>query len=159
VLHRDLKTSNLLYEKGTLKICDFGLARFFGDPLKNYTVPVVTLYYRSIELLLGARKYTPALDMWSVGCIMGELLLRKPLIMGKNEVDQVDQICKLLGAPDPEDWPAMLELPDSKLLGRGKNGRSKNRLRNSFEIDAASWKASSDKPALAENGIRLMAGE
>ena len=98
VLHRDLKTSNLLYERGILKICDFGLARFFGDPLKNYTVPVVTLYYRSIELLLGAREYTPALDMWSVGCIMGELLLRKPLIMGKNEVDQVDQICKVRNA-------------------------------------------------------------
>ena len=58
VLHRDLKTSNLLYERGILKICDFGLARPYGSPLKDYTVPVVTLYYRSIELLLGARRYS-----------------------------------------------------------------------------------------------------
>ena len=69
---------------------------------------------------------------------------------------QVDKICKLLGAPTDDEWPGMLDLPDAKLLGRGKLG-SKNRLRNSFEIGAASWKAAASKPALAESGLALMA--
>ncbi len=72
---RDLKTSNILYNnRGTLKICDFGLARQFGSPLRPYTQPVVTLWYRPPELLLGERLYSTAVDLWSVGCIMAELL-------------------------------------------------------------------------------------
>jgi cell division cycle 2-like protein len=67
-----MQTSNLLYDRGILKICDFGLARQYGSPLTDYTVPVVTLYYRSIELLLGTRRYSTPADVWSVGCIFGE---------------------------------------------------------------------------------------
>lgn len=75
VLHRDLKTSNILYNgKGELKICDFGLARQYGSPLRPYTHLVVTLWYRAPELLFGQQKYSTAIDMWSVGCIMAELL-------------------------------------------------------------------------------------
>lgn len=70
-----------------LKICDFGLARRFGSPIRRYTNLVVTLWYRSPELLLGAEKYTPAIDMWSVGCIFAELILKEPLMMGKGELD------------------------------------------------------------------------
>eukprot|EP01049_Picozoa_sp_SAG25_P009434 SAG25_NODE_934_length_4675_cov_6.526224_3_plen_305_part_00 len=158
VLHRDLKPSNLLYGNGILKICDFGLARAYGSPLKDLTTPVVTLYYRSTELLLGAKQYSTPADMWSVGAIFGEMLLRKPLIMGKNELDQLDQICKLLGAPDPDDWPEMLALPDAALLGRGRNAKArKSRLPDHFEVGAQSWKAAADKPALAESGLHLMA--
>ena len=75
IIHWDLKTSNLLLdEEGVLKICDFGLARVYEPdiPLTNL---VVTLYYWSPELLLGETKYTSAVDMWSVGCILAELLL------------------------------------------------------------------------------------
>ena len=88
IFHRDLKTSNLLYGNGgILKICDFGLARKFGSPLRVYTNLVVTLWYRAPELLLGTEFYTPAIDIWSVGCILGELILKDPLMMGKGEID------------------------------------------------------------------------
>ncbi|KAJ8758936.1 hypothetical protein K2173_002715 [Erythroxylum novogranatense] len=84
VLHRDLKTSNLLLNnRGELKICDFGLARQYGSPLKPYTHLVVTLWYRAPELLLGAKQYSTAIDMWSLGCIMAELLSKEPLFNGK----------------------------------------------------------------------------
>ena len=76
IIHRDLKTSNLLYSnEGILKICDFGLARKFGHPLKPYTNLVVTLWYRAPELLLGIDIYSPAIDIWSIGCILAELIL------------------------------------------------------------------------------------
>ncbi|KAJ7380236.1 Cyclin-Dependent Kinase 7 [Desmophyllum pertusum] len=77
ILHRDLKPNNLLIdEKGVLKIGDFGLARSFGSPTKIYTHQVVTRWYRSPELLFGARIYGTGVDMWAVGCILAELLLR-----------------------------------------------------------------------------------
>ena len=90
VLHRDLKTSNLLMNnRGMVQVCDFGLARKYGDPLKPYTNMVVTLWYRPPELLLGGKTYGPALDMWSLGCIFAELVLREPLLPGRGEFDQV----------------------------------------------------------------------
>jgi len=105
-IHRDLKTSNLLVDsKGNLKVCDFGLARRFADPIRPYTHMVVTLWYRAPELLLGANIYTPAIDIWSIGCIFAELLLREPLFMGKNEQDQIDKIFRLCGFP-PESFTA-----------------------------------------------------
>eukprot|EP01084_Bolivina_argentea_P234990 395552_1 len=69
ILHRDLKTSNLLLSNnGTLKICDFGMSRPFSYPSRSYTNYVVTLWYRSPELLLAADKYGPPIDVASVGC-------------------------------------------------------------------------------------------
>ncbi|GBM57230.1 Cyclin-dependent kinase 11B [Araneus ventricosus] len=65
------------------KVGDFGLAREYGSPLKPYTPVVVTLWYRAPELLLGAKQYSTPIDMWSVGCIFGELLTMKPLFPGK----------------------------------------------------------------------------
>eukprot|EP00899_Mesostigma_viride_P003332 jgi/Mesvir1/129/Mv07792-RA.2 len=111
VLHRDLKTSNLLFNhKGELKICDFGLARQYGSPLKPYTHMVVTLWYRAPELLLGTKTYSTAIDMWSVGCIFAELLAKEPLFQGKRELDQIDQIFKMLGTPNDKIWPGFAEL-------------------------------------------------
>lgn len=82
-----------------LKIADFGLARLYGSPLKPYTHMVVTLWYRAPELLLGTRVYTPAIDMWSVGCIFAEWLNKgEPLLQGRSEIQQLDQILRLLGA-------------------------------------------------------------
>ncbi|KAK9788429.1 hypothetical protein WJX73_000565 [Symbiochloris irregularis] len=108
VIHRDLKTSNILYNNcGELKICDFGMARQFGSPLRSYTHNVVTLYYRAPELLLGGHgmKYSTAVDMWSVGCIMAELLTKKVLFPARGEVDALDRMWKLLGSPTEENWP------------------------------------------------------
>uniref|UniRef100_A0A9J7ZRH3 cyclin-dependent kinase n=1 Tax=Cyprinus carpio carpio TaxID=630221 RepID=A0A9J7ZRH3_CYPCA len=117
ILHRDLKTSNLLLShKGILKIGDFGLAREYGSPLKPYTPVVVTLWYRSPDLLLGAKEYSTAVDMWSVGCIFGELLTQKPLFPGKSEIDQINKVFKDLGSPSEKIWPGYSELPAVKKM-------------------------------------------
>ncbi|KAE8707469.1 Cyclin-dependent kinase G-2 [Hibiscus syriacus] len=115
VLHRDLKTSNLLLNnQGELKICDFGMARLYGSPLKPYTTKVVTQWYRAPELLLGAKKYSTAVDMWSVGCIMAELLTKEPVFKGTNEIDQLRKIFDTLGVPNEKIWPGFSELPGAK---------------------------------------------
>ncbi|KAG5039651.1 hypothetical protein AAZX31_05G044200 [Glycine max] len=115
VIHRDLKSSNiLLNHDGELKICDFGLSRQYGSPLKPYTPVVVTLWYRAPELLLGAKEYSTAIDMWSVGCIMAELIAKEPLFRGKSELEQLDKIFRTLGTPDEKIWPGLSKLPGAK---------------------------------------------
>lgn len=105
ILHRDLKTSNLLINKGILKVGDFGLAREYGSPLKQYTNKVVTLWYRAPELLLQTGKYSTPIDVWSIGCIFGELLTMKPLFPGQSEIQQIDLIFQTLGSPNEDLWP------------------------------------------------------
>ncbi|OAA59384.1 Serine/threonine-protein kinase domain protein [Cordyceps fumosorosea ARSEF 2679] len=117
ILHRDLKTSNLLLNnRGQLKIADFGMARYVGDPAPKLTQLVVTLWYRSPELLLGTKTYDAAVDMWSVGCIFGELIAREPLLQGTNEADQVTKIFELCGVPTEESWPSFRKLPNARSL-------------------------------------------
>lgn len=103
VLHRDLKPSNLLLNASCdLKICDFGLARTNEVP-SDMTEYVVTRWYRAPELLLNAHSYTPAIDMWSVGCIIAEMLGRKPAFPGKDYLDQLKLIVRALGCPSEDD--------------------------------------------------------
>jgi len=119
ILHRDLKTSNLLMNnRGMIKVADFGLARRYGDPvsLGNLTQLVVTLWYRAPEILLGAKEYSTAVDMWSVGCIFAELLLKEPLFQAKGEIELLSMIFKLLGPPTREAWPEYSSLPLAKTL-------------------------------------------
>lgn len=112
ILHRDLKTSNLLLShKGILKVGDFGLAREYGSPLKAYTSVVVTLWYRAPELLLCSKEYSTPIDIWSVGCIFAEFLAMTALFPGKSEVDQLNRIFKDLGTPNERIWPGYSELP------------------------------------------------
>ena len=111
VIHRDLKTSNLLYSnKGILKVCDLGLARKYVSSNKSYTPVVVTLWYRAPEILLGCDKYTPAIDIWSVGCIFAELVLKEPLLRGQSETEQIGLIFQMLGTPNNTTWPGWKEL-------------------------------------------------
>ncbi|KAG2262024.1 hypothetical protein Bca4012_013318 [Brassica carinata] len=114
VLHRDIKGSNLLIDSnGVLKIADFGLATFF-DPRNPapLTSRVVTLWYRPPELLLGACHYGVGVDLWSAGCILGELYSGKPILPGKTEVEQLHKIFKLCGSPTEDYW-RKLKLPPS----------------------------------------------
>ncbi|XP_050205821.1 probable serine/threonine-protein kinase At1g54610 [Mercurialis annua] len=117
VLHRDIKGSNLLVDdNGILKIADFGLATFF-EPQSNaqLTSRVVTLWYRAPELLLGASHYGVSIDLWSTGCILGELYTGKPILPGRTEVEQLHKIFKLCGSP-PEDYWINLKLPHSSVF-------------------------------------------
>uniref|UniRef100_A0A0N5ADR9 Cyclin-dependent kinase 7 n=1 Tax=Syphacia muris TaxID=451379 RepID=A0A0N5ADR9_9BILA len=113
ILHRDLKPNNLLMNaNGRIKIADFGLARFFGSPNRNYTHQVVTRWYRAPELLYGARAYGVGVDMWAIGCIIAELLLRNPIFPGESDLDQLVKIYTVLGTPTTDEWELMSDLPD-----------------------------------------------
>ncbi|XP_953202.1 serine/threonine protein kinase, putative [Theileria annulata] len=112
VMHRDLKTTNILYNNsGLVKICDFGMARKFGVPIRKYTHNVVTHWYRAPELFLGEPYYTEKTDVWSIGCIFAELILSRPLFMGTNDADTLDKIFRLCGSPNEENWPGFSKLP------------------------------------------------
>lgn len=106
VLHRDIKGSNLLIDNdGVLKIADFGLATFFNPVQRQpLTSRVVTLWYRPPELLLGATEYGVSVDLWSSGCILAELLARKPIMPGRTEVEQLHRIFRLCGSPSEAFW-------------------------------------------------------
>lgn len=136
ILHRDLKTSNLLMNnRGQIKIADFGLARYTGDPVPPLTQLVVTLWYRAPELLLGEKAYGFEVDMWSIGCIFGELLTREPLLQGKNEIDQLTKTFELLGVPTEETWPGFRRLPNARSLTFPKTAQTtQSLLRTKFPL-------------------------
>ena len=114
IIHRDLKPQNILVEKDgeIVKVADFGLARAFSIPIRPYTKEVLTLWYRAPELLLGINEYSTPVDIWSIGCIFGELVLRQPLFKGEYEIEQLFKIFHLLGTPDKNIWPDVESLPN-----------------------------------------------
>lgn len=107
VLHRDLKPSNLLLNTTCdLKICDFGLARI-ADPDHDHTgfltEYVATRWYRAPEIMLNSKGYTKSIDIWSVGCILAEMLSNRPIFPGKHYLDQLNHILAILGSPCQDD--------------------------------------------------------
>lgn len=127
VLHRDLKPANIMVtSSGAVRIGDLGLARRFDKPLQSLfsgDKVVVTIWYRSPELLLGSRHYTPAIDTWAVGCIFAELLSLRPIFKGeetkmdtKKQVpfqrNQMGKIVEVLDMPRKEDWPGIVDMPE-----------------------------------------------
>jgi len=111
MLHRDLKPSNLLLSaKGVLKICDFGMARKYGSPIEPYTPNCCTMWYQSPEMLLGAKTYNQAVDVWAVGCIMAELVLGEALFRGTSQFEQLSKIFKVMGTPNESTYPGWKDL-------------------------------------------------
>ncbi|XP_022917595.1 mitogen-activated protein kinase ERK-A [Onthophagus taurus] len=112
VLHRDLKPSNLLLNTTCdLKICDFGLARV-ADPDHDHTgfltEYVATRWYRAPEIMLNSKGYTKSIDIWSVGCILAEMLSNRPIFPGKHYLDQLNHILGVLGSPSQEDLDCII---------------------------------------------------
>ncbi|KAI7219906.1 Pkinase-domain-containing protein [Hortaea werneckii] len=119
VLHRDIKAANILISKtGTLKFADFGLARFYEKRRKqDYTNRVITIWYRSPELLLGETQYGPAVDIWSAACVLVEIFTRHAIFPGDGgEINQLDKIYAVLGTPSRSEWPGITELMWYELL-------------------------------------------
>ncbi|RNA24320.1 cyclin-dependent kinase 8 [Brachionus plicatilis] len=129
ILHRDLKPANILvmgegFERGRVKIGDMGFSRLFNCPLRplaDLDPVVVTFWYRSPELLLGARHYTKAIDIWAIGCIFSELLTYEPIFHCKQEdiktnnpyhQDQLDRIFNVMGYPMEKDWEDIKKMPE-----------------------------------------------
>lgn len=111
ILHRDIKPNNLLIAAdGEIKLADFGLARSFADPYMPMTHQVITRWYRPPELFYKARFYSGAVDIWSVGCVFAELVLRMPFMAGMSDIDQVEKISQAIGSPTEDNWPGVVEL-------------------------------------------------
>jgi cell division cycle 2-like len=147
ILHRDLKTSNILFSnQGSVKLADFGMARYTSNPPPRLTQVVTTLWYRAPELLLGVEEYGFEIDIWSLGCIFGELLTLSPLFHATNEVSLLSLIFGLLGTPTKVTWPGFRSLPNAKalypLLSNSKSSVS--------QLNASKF------PYLSADGLRLI---
>jgi cyclin-dependent kinase 8/11 len=143
VMHRDLKPANIMVtSSGKVKIGDLGLARLFYKPLQSLfsgDKVVVTIWYRAPELLLGSRHYTPAVDMWAVGCIFAELLSLRPIFKGEEakmdskktvpfQRNQMQKIVEIMGLPSRDRWPLLTAMPEytqlsSLIAGNGRYPR------------------------------------
>ena len=146
VLHRDLKPANIMVtSKGEVRIGDLGLARLFYKPLHNLysgDKVVVTIWYRAPELLLGSKHYTPAVDLWAVGCIFAELLSLRPIFKGEEakmdskktvpfQKNQMQKIVEILGMPTKDKWPGLIHQGEfsqlqslSSYVREGNNNKS-----------------------------------
>ena len=134
IIHRDLKPANILItSQGVVKIGDLGLARLTYQPLQPLVTGdkvVVTIWYRAPELLLGAKHYNKAVDMWAIGCVVAELASLRPIFKGEEakidskknvpfQKDQVLKIVDILGTPDSErDWPGIKDMPEWNSMKR-----------------------------------------
>ncbi|KAI9718806.1 MAG: TFIIH complex serine/threonine-protein kinase subunit kin28 [Chrysothrix sp. TS-e1954] len=113
VLHRDIKPNNLfIAADGEMKLADFGLARSFADPYNPMTHQVITRWYRPPELFYRARFYSGAVDVWSMGTVFAELILRVPFLAGNSDLHQLEMICEWIGTPTEENWPGVSQLDD-----------------------------------------------
>lgn len=137
VIHRDLKPSNLLVNSNCeIKICDFGLARFTHaavPPTNNFfsqeesnsdsalTEYVVTRWYRAPEVMLRCKQYDSKLDIWSIGCIMAELVLRRPMFPGRDYIHQLQLIVENIGSPSPQQMSFISGEKAKKFIAKQKN--------------------------------------
>ncbi|KAF8156827.1 kinase-like domain-containing protein [Crassisporium funariophilum] len=147
ILHRDMKAANLLISNnGSLRIADFGLARTYDSSVSNsrgaeggvrgkerkYTNCVVTRWYRPPELLLGARQYGGEVDIWGIGCVLGEMFTRRPILPGTSDLDQLEKIWQLCGSPNQHNWPHYDALPGCEGVTRWATASSR-KIKQSYE--------------------------
>jgi len=113
-LHRDVTPTNVLlnFKSGIAKLTDFGMARTLGHRERPLTPMCTTLWYRAPELLYGAKFYGPSVDIWSAGCIIAELFLRKALFQGRGEFDMLAKIFEKRGTPTEDSWRDASALPN-----------------------------------------------
>jgi mitogen-activated protein kinase 15 len=136
LLHRDLKPSNLLLNSEChVKVADYGLARSLDtkepDQTPILTDYVATRWYRAPEILLGSNKYTKGVDMWSLGCILAELLLGKPVFPGTSTLNQLDRVMELIGRPTQDDIDA-IDCPLAQTMLESLPPTKPKRLRDVF---------------------------
>lgn len=133
IIHRDIKPSNILYNNcGEVKLCDFGLSRYSINNHERKTPIVVTPFYRAPELFLGKDNYSSEIDLWSCGCILGELFINRPVFEGCGENEILSQIFSVLGIPNEDLWPRWTEPKNFKfniLLSE-----TKSKLRTIFPV-------------------------
>ena len=184
VLHRDLKPANIMVTSGgEVKIGDLGLARLFWKPLHslyNGDKVVVTIWYRAPELLLGSKHYTPAVDLWAVGCIFAELLSLRPIFKGEEakmdshkktvpfQRHQMQKIVEILGMPTKERWSTLVSMPEYAQLQSlsGTAGASSNKSKASGSLESwysttlqnNQYLSSSSTPSPGPEGFKLLAG-
>mmetsp|Transcript_29073 Transcript_29073/g.67406 ORF Transcript_29073/g.67406 Transcript_29073/m.67406 type:complete len:520 (-) Transcript_29073:33-1592(-) len=187
ILHRDLATKNVLFNtSGEIKVCDFGISRVafgqdddFGFVSAQGLEPpmmIVSLPYRAIELLMGDKHYGPGLDIWSVGCILAEILLcqtgrRQPFFGGdpenpnKTVLAYVEEIFFIMGKPTDETWPGLCKLPNYRTYLSGKissakahkeQGDERSFLRRFFR--SGDGKPADSKYCLTESFFEMLAG-
>jgi cyclin-dependent kinase 8/11 len=182
VLHRDLKPANIMVTSaGEVRIGDLGLARLFNKPLYSLfsgDKVVVTIWYRAPELLLGSRHYTPAIDMWAVGCIFAELLSLRPIFKGEEakmdskktvpfQRNQMQKIVEIMGLPTKEKWPNLVSMPEYSQLSslnaptsHGKPNGSGSKLENWYNTTIGNHSSTSAPSisSLGPEGYKLLAG-
>ncbi|KAI9055327.1 hypothetical protein LZ554_000287 [Drepanopeziza brunnea f. sp. 'monogermtubi'] len=177
VLHRDLKPANIMVTSGgEVKIGDLGLARLFNKPLHSLfsgDKVVVTIWYRAPELLLGSRHYTPAIDMWAIGCIFAELLSLRPIFKGEEakmdskktvpfQRNQMQKIVEIMGLPTKEKWPHLVNMPEYNQLSTlsSSNPRSGSNLEKWYysTINAHAPTSVPSNASLGAEGYRLLSG-
>jgi glycogen synthase kinase 3 beta len=134
ICHRDIKPQNVLVDTSThtLKMCDFGSAKQLvqGEPNVAY---ICSRYYRAPELIFGNTNYTTQIDVWSVGCVVAELMIGQPIFPGESGVDQLVEIIKVLGTPTKEQILSMnpeykeYKFPNIKPLAWEKVFRKSNK--------------------------------
>ncbi|PMD30303.1 kinase-like protein [Hyaloscypha variabilis F] len=179
VLHRDLKPANIMVTSGgEVKIGDLGLARLFNKPLHSLfsgDKVVVTIWYRAPELLLGSRHYTPAIDMWAVGCIFAELLSLRPIFKGEEakmdskktvpfQRNQMQKIVEIMGLPTKEKWAHLVNMPEYSQLStlststHPKSGSNLEKWYYSTINSHSTTSVPSSNVSLGAEGYRLLSG-
>ncbi|EGX87707.1 Serine/threonine-protein kinase domain [Cordyceps militaris CM01] len=153
VLHRDLKPANIMVSSsGGVKIGDLGLARRFDKPLHSLfsgDKVVVTIWYRAPELILGSYHYTPAIDMWAIGCIFAELLSLRPIFKGEEakmdskktvpfQRNQMMKIMEIMGAPTKDKWPLLTSMPEYQQLTALQTSMAAHQGRHAHGVPLAS---------------------